>query len=301
MEADPPPLDLGEIRRRKKAAKTWDQLRANTSYDWLDLSGSDVEELPEGISVRFRLNLENCQRLTRLPDGLRVGSLNISGCTSLESLPEGLTASFLDMNGCDQIASWPRTGNLSVGRLSMRDCTGMTDLPAWLGRLSQLDLAGCVGLQRLPEGLDVSSWIDVAGTAITSLPHSLKGVGLRWRGVAIDERIAFRPHEITAAEVLAETNAELRRVKLDRMGYERFLDDANAEVLDADTDPGGERKLLRVGLESDEPLVCVSVLCPSTRRRYLLRVPPDTRTCREAIAWTAGFDDPSDYAPIIET
>lgn len=65
--------------------------------------------------------------------------------------------------------------------------------------------------------------------------------------------------------------------------------------------PGGERRLLRVPMENDEDLVCVSVQCPSTGRRYLIRVPPNTRTCHQAAAWIAGFDDPRKYNPIIET
>ena len=117
----------------------------------------------------------------------------------------------------------------------------------------------------------------------------------------MDERVAFRPNEITAQEVLDTPNAELRRVKMERIGFERFLSEANPEVLDSDTDLGGERKLFRVQLEDDEPLVCVSVCCPSTGRRYLLRVPPDTATCRQAVAWTAGFDDPNGYEPEVET
>ena len=117
----------------------------------------------------------------------------------------------------------------------------------------------------------------------------------------LDARIAFRPEEITAAEVLAERNAEVRRVKLERMGIERFLADANPETLDEDTDPGGPRRLLRVEWEGDEPLVCVLVCCPSTGRRYTLRVPPQMETCRQAVAWAAGFDNPDDYRPIEET
>ena len=76
---------------------------------------------------------------------------------------------------------------------------------------------------------------------------------------------------------------------------------ADARVLDADTDAGSGRELLQVELANDESLVCVSVQCPSTGRRYLLRVPPTVTSCQEAVAWTAGFDDPLDYRPIVET
>jgi hypothetical protein len=276
-------------------------LKPHTHYVALDMSASDIEELPAGISVQFGLRLRGCKRLRRLPVALRVGSLDVTGCTELEGLPEGFSASFLDMSDCTQIEGWPATASLSVGRLRARNCTGLTQLPPWLGRLSQLDLAGCAQIDTLPEGLHVASWVDVAGTQIRTLPHSLAGVGLRWRGVTVDERVCFRPHEITAQEVLEERNSELRRVKMERMGFERFLTEANPEILDTDVDPGGERRLFRVVLEGDEPLVCVSVNCPSTGRRYLLRVPPETTTCRQAVAWTAGFDNPNDYAPLIET
>ncbi len=276
-------------------------LLPNTAYVSLDLSGSDIDEIPPGITVQFALNLEDCKSLRRLPEGLRAGTLNISGCTALEALPEGLEITFLDMAGCFQIESWPRRAELTTGRLRIADCTGIRELPPWLGPISQLDLAGCAQLEHLPESLQVSSWIDIADTRISSLPESLRDVTLRWRGVRIDERIAFRPDEITAMEVLAETNLELRRVKMERMGFERFLQDAGPIVLDEDADTGGRRRLLRVELEDDEPLVCVSVRCPSTQRHYLIRVPPDMETCRQAVAWTAGFDDPDDYRPIIET
>ncbi|NOK62668.1 MAG: hypothetical protein GFH27_549293n86 [Chloroflexi bacterium AL-W] len=118
----------------------------------------------------------------------------------------------------------------------------------------------------------------------------------------VDKRIVvFRPKTITAEEVLNERNTERRRVILERMNYETFLEQANAEVLDQDRDPDGERRLLKVAMEGDEDLVCVSVIYPSTGRQYLLRVPPKTRTCRHAVAWIAGFNDPNAYQPIAET
>ena len=125
--------------------------------------------------------------------------------------------------------------------------------------------------------------------------------GLRWRGVPIDHRIAFEPETITAQEVLGTNNAELRRVMLERMGYEAFMIGAEAQELDRDTDPGGERCLLRVPLVGDEDIVCISVFCPSTGRQYIIRVPPQIRTCRRAAAWIAGFSDENEYRPIAET
>jgi len=40
---------------------------------------------------------------------------------------------------------------------------------------------------------------------------------------------------------------------------------------------------------------------PSTGRQSVLRVPPDMETCQQAAAWVAGFDDPKNYRPQVET
>lgn len=267
----------------------------------LTLEGCALESLPEGLNVQFRLSLRDCKHLTRLPAGLKAGAIDLAGCSALESLPEGFETCFLDISNCPQLRTWPSRAALNVGRLRARNCTGITGLPPWITRLAQLDLSGCANVRELPAGLEISSWIDVAGTGICELPASCADAALRWRGIPIDARIAFRPEEITAAEILAEPNAELRRVKLERMGFERFLAEAQSETLDTDRDAGGERKLLRVALGEDEPLVCVSVFCPSTARQYIIRVPPTMQTCRQAVAWTAGFDDANDYRPLVET
>ncbi len=267
----------------------------------LDLRGSRVRILPEGLEVEYKLDLQDCRSLEELPEGLKVGSLVLRGCTALRALPEGLDVYFLDLQGCTRLEGWPRRAHIRIGRLNASGCTRLTSLPAGLRNLAQLDVSNCPSLRELPAGLRVTSWFDVGGSGVTRLPASLAGVRLRWKGVPVDERLAFRPETITVAEVLGERNAELRRVLLERFGFERFMREAGAAVVDRDHDAGGERQLLRVKLEGDEDLVCVSVSCPSTGRRYLLRVPPTMRTCRQAVAWTAGFSDPNQYKPLVET
>jgi hypothetical protein len=267
----------------------------------LDARQTALRRLPTDIQVEYRLDLEGCHALEQLPEGLKVGSLSLRDCSSLTALPEGLDVYFLDITGCSRLASWPRSGALRIGRLAARGCTRLAALPDWLTNLSQLDVGGCVNLADLPPTLRVTSWIDLADTRIAWLPASARQAQIRWRGVPIDERIAFRPETITGEEVLQEQNAERRRVLLERMGYEAFLRQVRAQELDRDHDAGGERRLLRVPLAGDEPLVCLAVICPSTERQYLLRVPPNMRRCHQAAAWIAGFDNPDDYRPIVET
>ena len=260
----------------------------------------------------YRLDVSDCRELTHLPARLRIGptgqlrgpstigSLIARNCTALEFLPDDLDVCHLDVSGCTRLVGWREGATARVERLLARGCARLTALPRQLA-LTRLDISNCVNLRALPAGLLVRSEIEVANTGLTDLPQSLRNVRLLWRRVPIDYRIAFDPTSITVEEILAESNSALRQVLLERFGLERFITSAHAQVLDVDRDAGGERKLLRVPLEGDEDLVCVLVNCPSTGRRYILRVPPTMKTCRAAIAWTAGFDDPDHYCPMDET
>ncbi len=267
----------------------------------LDASGSQLTSLPHDLHIDGRLVLDNCQWLATLPDGLSAGSISLRNCPSLRALPENLSTWFLDLTACTRFETWPEQGTIHGGSLILRNCAGIASLPAWIGRLSQLDLGGCVQLREIPDGLVVTGWVDVGGTGIGGLPPSLSGAPLRWRGVRVDERIAFHPEQLTAREALAEKNAERRRVMIERMGYLRFAQEAKARKLDEDKDAGGVRQLLSIELQEDEPLVGLACRCPSTGRQYFLRVPPKMKTCHQAAAWMAGFDDPSLYRPQIET
>ncbi|WP_425613825.1 DUF6745 domain-containing protein [Anatilimnocola sp. NA78] len=277
------------------------KLPAKLSCYELDASRSDLESVPADLSVECALNLEGCRKLKSLPAGLKVGTLNVAGCTSLKELPEGLDVWFLNISGCRQLTGFPRRATIARGNLNINGCTSITALPDYLTDLGTLDIGNCPEVSELPARLNVSSWIEVAGSGLTELPARMKGVGIRWRGVLIDEITAFHPEQLTSKIVLKERNAERRRVMIERMGFDRFIRDAGAKKLDADRDPGGARELLRVPMKGDEDIVVLSCSCPSTARHYLLRVPPAMASCHQAAAWMAGFDDPKLYRPIKET
>jgi hypothetical protein len=161
-------------------------------------------------------------------------------------------------------------------------------LPENMFRLRQLDVSDCAKLSELPRGLQVRDWIELANPPIKAVPLSAARAALRWRGVPVPDRVVFNPESLTVHKILGEPNVMIRRVMLERVGLERFVEQADADVLDADSDSGGPRRLLRVRLVGDDDLVCVVV-------------PPTTTTCRQAVAWTAGFTNPDDYRPLIET
>jgi hypothetical protein len=185
-----------------------------------------------------------------------------------------------------------------LGHLNLRGETSLYHLPEHL-TCESLDISDCPHLQSLPKGLHVTHSIEIAGSGITSLPAG-HGFVLRWRGVEVSDRIAFAAETLTGQEVLKTENVEIRRVLIERLGYETFLAQVGGVIRDRDTDAGGERQLICIAFEDDEPLMLVKVICPSTGHLHVLRVPPDMDTCHQAVAWIAGFDDPDDYYPLFE-
>lgn len=185
-----------------------------------------------------------------------------------------------------------------MGHLDLHGQVNLYTLPENL-TCESLDISDCVNLTALPPGLHVTRWIELAGSGITNLPAG-HGFILRWRGVRVNDQIAFAAHSLTGQDILNTENVELRRVLIERLGYETFLQQVGGMVRDRDQDAGGERQLVCIMFEDDEPLMVLKVTCPSTGHTHVLRVPPFMRSCHQAAAWIAGFDNPNDYHPAIE-
>lgn len=253
----------------------------------------------------------------RAPDALIVsGPLTLAGETRLRELPRDLTCTRLDVSNCDHLTRLPsvlRAEGVIARALPVRELEGdwlvrghldlsgnrtLTALPERL-TASSLDVSGCSSLRALPSTMHLTGTLELADSGLTDVPSGLR-VRLTWHGVPIDEKLAFRPDEVRARDVLFERNLTRRRLMLDRVGLARFFHELGGLVLDRDRDAGGERRLLMATLPDDEPIVVLSVRCPSTGRPYVLRVPPHVRRCRQAAAWLAGFDDERAYDPVQE-
>jgi hypothetical protein len=185
-----------------------------------------------------------------------------------------------------------------LGHLDLSGASQLYHLPENL-TCETLDISDSVNLTHLPKGLHVTHWIEIAGSGITNLGEG-HGFVLRWRGVQVNDRIAFESQSITGQDILNTDNVELRRVLIERMGYEKFLQQVGGLIRDRDRDAGGERQLIYIPFEDDEALMVLKVICPSTKHTHILRVPPDMQTCHQAAAWIAGFNNPDDYNPAIE-
>ncbi|MBC1238865.1 hypothetical protein GNE10_17295 [Nostoc sp. 2RC] len=185
-----------------------------------------------------------------------------------------------------------------LGHLDLSGALELYNLPENL-TCESLDISDCVKLTTLAKGLHVTHWIELAGSGITSLPEG-HGFVLCWRGVQVNDAIAFASDSITGQDILNTDNVELRRILIERLGYERFLQQVGGLVRHRDRDAGGERQLICIPFEDDEPFMVLKVSCPSTGHTHILRVPPYMQTCHQAAAWIAGFDNPDDYNPAIE-
>jgi hypothetical protein len=244
----------------------------------LEIEDCAIDGLSDNVRVRDRLVLRNLPNLERIPS-MEIQSLTVSNCPKLKYLPDNLEVEELDLSGSTGF-QWRESELVLTHRLDLSDCVQITEIPYWVW---------------------VEDSIDIANTGLTEIPKELAHCRLLWRGMDVDERLALHPEMITGADILEESNIEVKRFMLERMGFNRFLSEVDSEMLDKDRDPGGERQLIRIEIGDFEPLVLLSVLCPSTERRYLIRVPEEMETCHQAAAWIAGFDDPDDYRPEVET
>lgn len=169
----------------------------------LDLRGTGITSLPDGLVIDGGLDLENCTGITSLPEGLVVeGSLDLYG-TGITSLPEGLAVGgSLYLENCTGITSLP--DGLAVGGGLYLRGTGITSLPDGLTVGGTIDLKDCTGITSLPEGLTVGGSLYLRGTGITSLP----------KGLTIGESIYLRDTGITDTSNVTWTLSAKDRKKI---------------------------------------------------------------------------------------
>ena len=119
-------------------------------------------------------------------------------------------------------------------------------------------------------------------------------------GVKLPEKYGKVHPDLWQAEwLLSEENAELRRVLIERIGYDRLCCELQAVELDS----WQEYTLLKIDNADVEPIYLLKMTCPSTGRIHALRVPPDVRsssraslTAKEAIRWVNWDIDPEEFS-----
>jgi hypothetical protein len=144
--------------------------------------------------------------------------------------------------------------------------------------------------------------------------HSIDTPAVQWRngdshyffkGLEVPE--SWIEQKVTLQDIKNADNVELRRIAIELYGYKEYVIDIGA--IKVSQDEWGE--LYKVELKDDEPIVMISVLNSTCEpyqsmgleqreefrntelanrglwyKRYFLRVPPDTKTPLEGLAWT---------------
>lgn len=107
-------------------------------------------------------------------------------------------------------------------------------------------------------------------------------------GVNVDKQIVMEPETQTIEQIENEKNEEVRRIRIERFGWERYMREGGAQVLDKRRNDRDAQDEVLYQMKSIKRFVCSD---PSTGRRYALGVPDSVTTCQEAQEWMSnGLD-----------
>lgn len=115
-------------------------------------------------------------------------------------------------------------------------------------------------------------------------------------GHLADEQLIMHPETQTLEQIQKEENEEVRRIRINRYGWSKFIQDVGGEVRDVQSIRNGTEG--KVWMESlmharNENMDYTVLLTydPSTGRPYALEVPPDTMTCEQAQRYLLAPED----------
>jgi len=122
-------------------------------------------------------------------------------------------------------------------------------------------------------------WRDKIGSHEANWQNFFRKAKQSWKDSQIyhklqDYLLFLKVDKLTAREILSCRNVEIRTLLLNQFGQ----------------DLGN----------ITEPIRVIKVRDSTTKKYYILRVPPTVKTCKQAIAWTFGMEE-DEYDPIKET
>ena len=112
-----------------------------------------------------------------------------------------------------------------------------------------------------------------------------------------------KPETLTVEEVLGHSNAEVRYVGMKSIGMEKVMNHKKSKVIHRDDSKG--QILFKISGIFEEPVAYVKVVNSTpekdgSSKDYYICVPPDMKTCKQAVAWSFGLDEKT-YNPEQET
>lgn len=139
-------------------------------------------------------------------------------------------------------------------------------------------------------------------------PHNTDGPFCSWKdgislysvhGVSVPAAWIEDKATLAPETALTWRNIEQRRAAAEIIGWRKVIDKLQPKILDVDNDPE-IGVLLQVDLPASPKSKFLRVLC-GTKREFVLPVPVEMKTARQANAWTYGLDNPNDYQPEVRT
>ena len=288
----------------------------------LDFRFNQLTSLPESIGNLSNLKILNLSfnRISILPNSIgnlkNLTILELACSTKLTELPDSIcdlsNLTKLNLGGsCGQLTSLPnKIGNLASLTILNLSNNKLNILPNSIGNLSKLEILDLSGNQitSLPESiynLYHLKWLDLSGNQITDLStiQSLANLEtFRFFGVELPHRYWTKFSDWEPMWLLEEDNAEIRRVLIKYLGYEKICQELGAFTLDS----WREYTLLKIdavetvydehGWSEREPMVLLKMTCPSTQHIHILRVPPETVSAEAAITWVNHGIHPDEFA-----
>ena len=112
------------------------------------------------------------------------------------------------------------------------------------------------------------------------------------RNMGVDEQLVMRPETQTVEQINAEENIELKRIRIERFGWDKYLTGMNATIVDGpEENYSGVDKTIEVlfscNIDGDEDTKVLVSSCPSTGRVFAMELGQsfEGTTCEEAQRW----------------
>lgn len=304
-----------------------------TSYLIRDLSAELSSTFDSGCNIDSRLQIESTlraslrQRLDAIKDFMVTnGYMRASKTKTIETTLKKILQHLTE-------TSEPQDSNSDVSKIDFFESWGAWDF-YWIAAYEFAQVAPELNFKATNRESELNNWLTMLDGAlayqlfenfafICEHPklfltdergnlHNSAGPALcfadgdkyfAWHGCLVPDWVIERKRFITPALIDRQNNVEMRRVLIDIYGWERYL--KNSRLKKLHQDKYGVLYCKDLGGRYWQSIFVVEVLNATPepdgkKRRYLLRVPPNMKTAKEAVAWTFGMRE-EDYNPDFES
>ena len=272
-----------------------------TSLNLWHNSITDISPLSSLVNLTsLDLHYNSIKDISSLSSLVNLKKLDLSLSEITDISPISSLVNLTELNLADNqitdISPLSSLVNLTELRLSYNQITDISPLSS-LVNLTELNLADnqITDISPLSSLVNLKE-LELTDNQITDLSplqslNNSTNVGIYY--VLLPKKY-FHPQEQWQPQwLLSEKNAEIRRLLIQTIGYDRICQELEAIELDA----WREYTLLGIDINVDEePIYLLKMTCPSTGHLHVLRVPPEMNSAREAIRWVNWGIDPEEFS-----